>query len=283
MNKLKTALLASTLAVLAAALSHANGVAAPAAAPNVIVNPPNGQLPPTTKLLQLNDAIVDLLQPFNTADTKAKVNFGRVETNADRALAMSASVDYAKRGPNGSATVTGSVDYDYPVGGVPRTKADLNLGFNVLNVVEQRTINQFGPMADKMVAGFAQDFLSEYGQAAAVNAKVTRRDVDAAGNLTAIAVDLNAKIDLSRVPAAKQASVMFAELGVKLEITLAGASLKIDLVTNPAHSSFARDQDGLKERLEKLLARDADQMDEIRSMIRMFDQFAGQVTRKQTP
>lgn len=264
-----------------AALEQAGSLAASAPQAAAAAQAGQASADQATQLVQLNAAIVELLKPFNNNLTKAALVFNRVETNAQRALHVDLAMDYRKKGPDGDASILiPKLSYDYPVGGLPRTQAQISLGFNLLNLIPQEQINQMGPAADQIVAEFAKDYLRQYGAAATIDARVTRKDVDAQGNLTAIAATLGLKVDLSRLPADAAKQVMFTDVAITLQVTLKGGEAALMLTSNPNSEYFQRDQDGLKETLEKLLARDPQQMREIRSMITFFDRFAESLTRK---
>ena len=233
-------------------------------------------------LPELNKAVAEILKPFNNNLTKATVMFNRVETNAQRATHVDLTVDYSKKGPDGDAALKISkLTYAYPDGGEPKTDGRIALEFNLLNVISQAQVNQLGPEADKLVAQFLADYTKRYGAAAAIDARVTRNEVDAQGNLTALGLTLGVKVDLAKLPAkVDPRDVEFTAAQLDLQITLQGLEASFAVTSNPKSRSFERGQQGLKEELEKLLARDPQQLRQIGRFIQTIDGIAAALTDK---
>lgn len=234
------------------------------------------------QLSELNKAIEEVLAPYNNNLTSAKVRVSRAETNADRAVAVEATVDYSKKGPDGDAVIKiEPVKYDYPIGGEPKTEANVSMKFNLLNVMTRDQINQMGPQADKMIAYFAKDWMKRYGPAAKIDARITRKDVDAQGNLTALGLSLGFSLDLAKLPKGMDPKgEPLVEAHLTLDVALDGLDGKLTFTSNKDARSFERGQTGLKEHIDRLVARDPKELAEIARYVKSIDSLAQAMTDK---
>lgn len=236
------------------------------------------------RVAELNAAVVETLQPFNNALTKASLVFNRLETNDKRATHADGTLFFEKQGSHGKATL--SVDklaYSYPEksGAVPVTKGKVGLAFPLLNLWSQEEINTFGPSADKLIATFLADQAKKYQDAVTLEARITKKKFDANGNLTALGLMLGAKFDLSKLPeGVDQKDVDLLEGKIAANITLNGIKLAFKAVSNPQSSSFKNEQFGLKEAIDQLLARDPEAMEEIFKLAQQLDAFSRYLTTK---
>ncbi|MBI4424941.1 MAG: hypothetical protein HY554_14510 [Elusimicrobia bacterium] len=233
------------------------------------------------KLKALNDAVVDILRPFNNAVTDARLQFTRIGFNDKRATQLGVELDYGKRGSKNELRLKAlPVDYAYPEtpGALPQARANIAIGLDLLKLLKQEEINQLGPGADRLIVEYLEQYRREYGDAATLSAEITRKDTDAQGNLTALGLSLGFAIDLSNLPKGKKAENERITAGkVDAQITLKGVSIDASVTLNPNSREFRADQPGLKEALEILLARDPETMEGVRGFIAGLDQAAGQL------
>jgi len=239
--------------------------------------------PSAQQVSALNAAVADILRPYNNQLSRASLTFSRIATNATRATEVSVSLDYAKKGPGGDASLkVENLSYSYPDAATakPETRAKGSIGLNLLNLMTQEQINQMGPQAHKMVEEFIAEKTRQYGPAATVAASVTRQTVDAKGNLTALGLALDLDIDLAKLPAGTDPkTVLVTGLHATVDIALTGLDFSVSVVSNPNASQFGRDQVGMKETLDKLLARDPKTVASLGDLFRTLDQAADYATR----
>jgi|GEM_PF-4554210 len=220
-------------------------------------------------LEQLNAEVVNILAPYQNQATSAKLTFGAVETDSERAVKVSLNGLFNKIGPlNHFNLKLDNLSYNYGDGTKPTTvfKGSVDLDFTKL--IPQDQINKMIPLAAEMVEQFAKSYSAEdYEDAASVHGVVTSTTVDGRGNYTGLSAFLSAKIDLAKLPErTPKDSVIATEVVVSLDINLK-TGVKVDgyIVSNPAYYGFKQDEVGLKELLDKLLARDEDAMASIQS------------------
>lgn len=238
---------------------------------------------PTDAVKQLNDEIVRILAPFQNPVTKASMNFKTIKTDSVRALEVKLGALYRKIGEQNKLEVKiDDISYAYGNGKAPATKFRGSLGIDLTKLISQKDLNEIIPGIEQMIQDMAKDFISEYGDAATVVAKVTEKRTDAEGNYTSIKAYINARIDLSKLPAeVKLEDVLFtnAMLNVSLDVKK-GAGLSASIISNPEYKGFREDQRGLKEMLDKLLERDPAQIKEIEDLFKSLDDMAGSVVNK---
>lgn len=217
----------------------------------------------------LNQEIVRLLEPFQNDRTQASLVFSSLEIDEVRARSVAARARVWKIGPANEFTLSlDDLSYSYGDGTRPVTHVKARLAFDILKVIPQQDVNELGSILDELVESWASEFASEYGEAATVDARITDRKTDEAGNLQSVSMVLAARIDLSQLPADRpKEEVLFTEAAVAVDFNLQGAAFEVTLVSNPAYKGFAEDQKGLKEELEKLLARDPETLGELTELI----------------
>ena len=239
-----------------------------------------------TRLADLNAAITEILKPFNNAVTQASFVFNRLEMNAQRATQADVSVSFDKQAPDGKASIkVDRLAYSYPEepAALPQTEGRFKVGFNLHNVWTQKQINHFGPVSDRLVAALLAEYIEKYGEAVTLDASVRNKQTDVEGNLTGLRLVIAVKFDLSKLPAeVDPTTIEYTEINLDAKIALDGLEAAFKLVSNPNASSFGREQTGLKETVEQLLARDPEAMREIFRMVKQIDSLTQYLTTKNT-
>ncbi len=230
----------------------------------------------------LNAAVAEALLPFNGALKNVKLSFSKVATNDKRATQVAFSFDYSLIRPKGSASLA-IKDFSYAYPDTPSAKPELNANisakFNLLNVMTQEEINKLAPAADERIKTYLSDLNKRYGDAAKVEARITRKDTDPKGNITGLGLALSLIIDLSKLPGGVDPKdVLITDGQLEVSIGLNGIEISAHAVSNPNAKQFERDQVGLKEMLDKLLARDAKALREIVDFVKQIDEAADRVT-----
>ena len=234
------------------------------------------------QIRDLNAAVAEALLPFNGALKNVKLSFSKVATNDKRATQVAFSFDYSLIRPKGSASLAiKEFSYTYPdaPSAKPEFNANISAKFNLLNVMTQEEINKLAPAADELIKTYLSDFSKKYGDAAKVEARITHKDTDPKGNVTGLGLGLGLKIDLSKLPGGVDPKdVLITDGQLEVSIGLNGVELSAHAVSNPSAKQFERDQVGLKEMLDKLLARDARALREIVDFVKQIDEAADRVT-----
>jgi hypothetical protein len=237
-------------------------------------------IPALAGVEELNNVVKNLLVEFNNPVTVAELKFANVEVNAERAVSINASGLFRKLGSENTLEIkVDEFSYNYGDGTAPVTKIKASFGIDLLKIVDQKSINELAPTMDEMVKGFAENFTQQYGDAVTIDAKITDKQVTEAGDLVSITIHLAGKLDLAKLPAEKPASdEVITEGSVDLKIGVSGIALELSTISNPAYKGFAKDETGMKEILEKLLALDEGQLTEIKEAFSSLDRAATEMT-----
>lgn len=215
---------------------------------------------------ELNEAITQVLKPLQNERTNATVQFGAMEILPQGVKKLVFDSALKKIGINSGrlANIRLSGNYANAFDGTdPQTNVKLSANFDLLSLIPQKDINELGNSIEELVKGLLES-QGEYGDAITMVANVTEKVVDGDGNLQKIALLIDIKLDLSKLPADKPIDgEMLKELHIEGDISLNGISLALGFASNPAYKGFAEGQMGLKEWLEKLLARDSDTMKQV--------------------
>jgi hypothetical protein len=116
----------------------------------------------------------------------------------------------------------------------------------------------------------------DYGDAINFNGAVTSSKKDTEGNYVSVSAVFSTNIDFSKIPQDVSKEEIFFKsylaaftLDVKKGMFFHGY-----VVSNPDYESFKDDQEGLTEYLQKFVANDPEQMEDLFQFIAMIDAFA---------
>lgn len=236
-------------------------------------------IPALAGVTDLNSAVKTILAAFNNPVTMAQLTFDDVQVNAERALSLKAHGAYRKMG---TANVLGlninEISYNYGDGTAPLSVVDGSVDLDLLKIIPQTQINEMAPMINEILADLARNLGKDYGDALAVEAKVLEKNVNEKGDLTSIKARIAVKFDLAKLPANKPADDEEITEG-SLEFTLGihGAAINVRAISNPLYKGFRKDEDGLKEILQKLLALDRETIEKIASAAKSLDDSAATI------
>lgn len=220
----------------------------------------------TDKLAELNSAVEQLIAPLRNQTTEARLTFKSIELNDERAIALTLDGHFKKTGPANFAELRiDDLSYRYGDGSAPTTHIKGFVGTDFSKLIPQEQLNKMIPQLEGIVQSVASQFTTEYGAAATVSVEVLGKEQDAAGNYVGLTARLNATVDMSLLPQSVKPEDVFVK-SASAEVVAhvnRGLGLDIVVVSNPLYKGFAKDNQGLKETLEKLLNRDPKQMDQI--------------------
>lgn len=226
-----------------------------------------------TALTELNAEIVRILVPFQNNLTKATLAFSKLETNPERVQAIKMNGLYRKVGDTNKLQIkVDDLSYDYGDGKTPTTKLKGSIRFDFTKAFSQDMINSLVKDADKFITQNAVSYFEEYGEAATVSVTEIENKQDEAGNYVATKGTINGAIDLTKLPEGKAVdSILFTSIKLSLSLDVKkGVAVDAVLVSNPLYKGFFRD-DGLKEEIEKLLAKDPAALKQIQELFSQID------------
>jgi hypothetical protein len=233
-----------------------------------------------TPVMELNAEIAKILAPFQNEKTEANLVFDTVETDAIRALNVKLAAKYKKVGSaNQFDLEISNLSYQYGDGTTPTTNLAGSLKLDLTKFVSQDDLNGLIPGIEELLLDAAKNFTQEYGEAVNVVVNISEKNQDGAGNYTGIAGTLAFNVDLSKLPEGKLAEdvpVLSGNLALRLQVT-EGATFSGSVISNPGYKGFQQDNDGLKEILDRLLAKDAGTLDQFRSLFEQIEELAKQV------
>lgn len=228
-------------------------------------------------LEQLNSEVASILAPIQNEATSAQLTFDTLETNTEHALKIALNAHYKKEGSQNTLAINlDNLSYNYGDGSAPKTALKGSVGLDFTKLLSQDEINQIIPVASEIIDLLAQDYTEAYGDAVTVQSDITSTSQDGAGNYTALTALLSVKFDFSQLPEdVSSDEIMFTGIVVSFGIDLKnGATLDAFVVSNPDYIGFQATQEGLKEVLDKLLARDAEIIEWIEERALSVDEFA---------
>lgn len=229
---------------------------------------------------QLNEQVVSILAPFQDEVTVAQLTFNALETDADRAVKMAVDGHYRKIGSQNTLDVkVDNLSYVYGDGSAPTTSFKGSFGFDFTKLLSQEQINQMVDHASQLLDIITQEYLREYGDAASIKGTVTSTTTDDEGNYTGFSAMVAAKIDLKKLPEEKKIEDIIAtEAMISVTVNLkTGVMIDAVVISNPEYIGFKEGQEGLKDTLDKLLARDEEELAKIGMLVKWLDSLATQL------
>ncbi|KGP63062.1 hypothetical protein EP47_09015 [Legionella norrlandica] len=229
---------------------------------------------------QLNSEVINILAPFQNETTSAQLTFNAIETNAERIVKVAVNGFYKKIGSQNIFEVKlDNLSYDYGNGLSPTTIIKSSVGIDFTKLLPQEQLNMMIPMASEMLEQIAKEQYEDYGDAISMRSVITSTTKDSEGNYTALTALVSAKVDLSKLPEDMASeNVMATDVVFSLTINLkTGVAVDAFFISNPDYIGFKENEIGLKEVLDKLLARDEEAMDEILGLIQTIDEIATQL------
>lgn len=233
---------------------------------------------------QLNSHLVKILSPFQNESTAAQLAFKEVETTQEHASKVALNSFYRKTGSqNVFELKLDNLAYDYRDGINPTTVIRGSLGIDFTKLLPQDEINSMIPMAVQMIETLAKEYTEEeYGDAASIKAVITSTNKDSDDNYSSLTALISVKIDLSKLPEATlKEDIIITDMVLSLNINLkTGVIIDAFIISNPEYTGFNNEEQGLKELLDLLLARDETVMEEIENMVQRLDDIASIIVEK---
>lgn len=233
---------------------------------------------------ELNAEILKVLAPFQSENTVAEMKFSKAETNAERALSLAVSALYKKVGTQNTLTIDlKNIAYEYGNGTNPTTNVNAFLGLDLTKVLSQEDINQIIPNVEDMINQFKGDLVGQYGDALTIEVKISDRTQDEAGNYTGVKGQIDFAFDFAKLPEGQKKEDIVVKSGsASLAVNVkTGFSINATVVSNTEYKGFQGDNEGLKELLDKFLARDQSTMDQLQEAFRKMESLADQVVNGQ--
>lgn len=224
----------------------------------------------------LNEAVAKQLAPLNNQLTKTEIVFTDLEVNEKRALKAGVRALYSKKGalsdllfeiPNLSYSYHGNMDG-------PEVNGSVSAKLNLPALVDQETINEMGEEVFEILQEMGRDMLQDYGQAASFELKLKDSSYDENGNLVRVIGQGKVTVDLEKLPShvdRREVEIIFATL--ELEVGLEKLAVNARVIMNREYRAFEKEETGLKEAIELLLAQDDDSLREISEVMTAIDQW----------
>lgn len=217
----------------------------------------------------VNTVYAEILAPFQDSKTQVGVEFSELQHNQDSLEKVSLKAWLYRKGlVNTLDFKVSQLDYDYTDKNNPELKFRGQLDLDMLKVLGQKELNNISAEIEEYVNSFAAEMLEEYGDAAEVQTFVLDKQLDKNGNYQLIKIEINLAVDESKLPSTKPVhKVELSQVSAVFSFTTNGIEADAKLNFNPKYAGYEKDVEGLKRRLELLVNRDSDTMDEIQSFV----------------
>lgn len=217
----------------------------------------------------VNEKIANLLNPYNTESSKAEVKFQALEANDMRVTQLSATGRVWMKNQFEASLTMPEFSYAYPTeDSTPELKIKLDLKAQFIAIFGADYLDKLAAEAEELVKSTVEDFVSEYGPAATVDAQVTDLKKDADGHVSSLKLHVDLKIDFSKLPESKPVEkVEVQDLRIDLAVDQSSATLEGKVHPNKKYFLFQRDQKGLKEIVDGLLNDNKETYDDVMSYV----------------
>jgi hypothetical protein len=227
----------------------------------------------------LNAAVADLLEPYQTDVSKAALEFQSLVTDDNNVLSTRLTGAYQRVGKVQTMDVrVDGLTYDF-ASGSPIVNVAGSAAFDLTQVFQRDQLNGLVDGAEGLVEDLAGNYTKDYGAAATVKGTMIEKTKDASGNYTAFRASVAFRIDMSKLPEGKKSEdiallsgVVFFRVDLSRSIDVAGT-----VMLNPAYKNYG----ALKTELGKLLGRDEDTGKKITQFVEKLDKMAGNLVDAQ--
>lgn len=214
----------------------------------------------------INHQIKELLSPIQNERTEAALNFKDININSIRARHVAISAHLLKKSDTNQIDVNlSNLDYENKQGTSPLLSFAFSLGTDFSLIFSQEYLNEKISNLESFVKNLIHDFSSlELGNALTINSVVNDVGIDSEDNYSKLLAIISIKIDLSKLPEDVSADeIMFKDLVISLKLDVKnGLEINGYVNINPEFVSFKEGEAGLKEILEKIIAKDENQLEE---------------------
>lgn len=234
----------------------------------------------TLSVKDLNLEIGRILQPFQTNETIAQVVFSKLEANSERALSAGVAILYRKTGSQNTLEINvPELSYEYGDGSAPTTMVKGSVKLDLTKIISQDKLNDLIPGVEDTIKMLATNFTQEYGDAVTVETEITEKNQDASGNYISVSGNISFSIDMSKLPQTvrpEDVPVLSGSVMLGVDVN-SGATFDATVKSNPAYKAFNRDNAGLKEYIDRLLAKDPQLLRSILDAFTGLDRYAGSI------
>jgi uncharacterized protein YxeA len=229
---------------------------------------------------EVNAPLADALRSFADANTQASLEVNEIREDEARTLGAVIQGAYQKTGSKNSVRLElERADYSYGDGTAPTTHATGHLALDLTKTLPRFQINLFVPQLDSLLSIMARQFAKRYGNAVTIKIKTAEKKKDAEGNWAQVKGSASFAVDMAKLPAGMAADNVFFQSGsITLDVNVTtGMRFDVTLVTNPLYRGFRAGEDGLKEKLAKVAARDEATLKEVEELYRRIDKNVGPI------
>lgn len=229
---------------------------------------------------EVNGPLDEKLRNLGDANTKASIEVVSLEEDEARTLNAEIRGAYEKAGSKNTVRLElEKAAYAYGDGSAPTTHAVGQLHLDLTKTLPRYQINLLVPQLDSLLSIAARQYAKRYGNAVTIKIKTAEKKKDAEGNWAYVKGTASFTVDMSKLPAGTaEDNVFFKSASLTLEVNVTtGMRYELNLVTNPAYRGFRGGEDGLKERLAKIAARDAGALAEVEDLFHRIDKNVGPI------
>lgn len=231
----------------------------------------------------VNKNVEFLVAPMLDENTKIDVRFTDLNVDAVRALDFGLEANFYKKGAVNELTLQlANWEYHYGNGSQPTAQGTVSLQSDLVKALGQQFVNELATDLSSFVENAGKSFGEKYGEALALEAKMSELTKDANGNVVSVKVSIKANVDFAKLPQnLKVEDVEFKSFVANISASPKHLTASVQVGLNPANKSFAKDQTGLKEYIDKLLSEDAETYETVQSLIAMLNGFATEFVNTQ--
>jgi hypothetical protein len=235
----------------------------------------------SSALKKLNQAVSELLKPFNSNGAVAKLVFLNLESNESRAVALAAKSRLTLKGVFNTFDLNvKEISYSYPnsPNALPKFKVAGKLDLDLVTALGKDQLNGLMEGVEDIVQDFAKEYMQKYGNAARITIDTTNKQYDEANNLVAQLVKLNFSLNTKALPnSVDRRNIEILGAKVEAMVTTKSITAKLEVIMNPEFYAFDRNRDGLKEFIDKLLAQDETLMENLQRDMQSYFNFISEV------
>jgi hypothetical protein len=232
-----------------------------------------------SELERLNAAIQVLLRPYHSNVSHADFKFTELSLGKNPSVLAKAYGMYLRSGKIDNLALNiknisiNSTDVSKPV-----AEFDATVGVNLTKFVPERAdLNSLIEDAEETVKSIIAEFLTEYGPAAIITARVTEKIKDSQGNYVSFKGSIDVTMDLSKLPSnVRPEQVPFLKITGTIGVDIfKGAEIKLRALFNPANRWVKDDQGSIRAYAQRIMDQEKVAMETISGYLKSIDEAVG--------
>ena len=238
----------------------------------------------STDLGRVNGAIKEVLSPFQTDATRARMTVKQLEVGDDDRLSVTGSYG-RKAGGLEVALKLSTFTYDHKGGEDPEVITRGNLVFDPYELWGEEPTREWVADLQKEIVDRFKKRVEAYGKAAEVQGSVkSLSQDDQPKNFPGVRARVVTEIDVNEISDQKlKKGLLLQRVELRFDVTKRGIPFELKMTLNPSYSGFVDNQRSLSDFLSNLEKADKSSLQTVYNFVEYLDRFTAEAMKTHSP